>query len=247
MVVCCRASVSRRRSGERCGRFPRVDRDRCAGCCGRDCVCRCVHGLTETRVDRHASGRGRVAADADRLGSAADATWRCSRMRAPVRAVPTVAGASGVYMTIGPTRVGRPLSLGGLVGQVCFGDCGCVPDDAAHVGVAVVGFDVADRIALGGECCVVVVCVDVRGDEFRSRGASCRCSLSASARLLIGSGNAGLRGGSTSTQRGPEPRAATRRPFGAEHGEHGEDRNVVAALLRAAPKAGLNRRDLARH
>jgi hypothetical protein len=59
-------------------------------------------------------------------------------------------------------------------------------------------------------------------------------------------GKAGLRDGSTSTQGGPEPRAATRRPLGAEHGEHGEDRTGVAALLGAAPKAGLNRHDLAR-
>jgi hypothetical protein len=36
-------------------------------------------------------------------------------------------------------------------------------------------------------------------------------SLSASARLLMSSGKAGLRDGSTSAQRGPEPRAATRR------------------------------------
>jgi len=43
--------------------------------------------------------------------------------------------------------------------------------------------------------------------------------------LLMGSGNAGLRDGSTSAQGGPEPRAATRRRFfSAEHGEHGEDR-----------------------
>jgi len=56
-----------------------------------------------------------------------------------------------------------PLLLGGSEGQVCFGDCGGVPDDAAHVGVAVVGFDVADRVALGAKCGVVVVGVDVSG------------------------------------------------------------------------------------
>ena len=34
---------------------------------------------------------------------------------------------------------------------------------------------------------------------------------------------------------GPEPRAATRRcRFGAEHGEHGEDRSGAAARLRGA-------------
>lgn len=56
-----------------------------------------------------------------------------------------------------------PLLLGGSEGKVCFGDCGRVPNDAGHVGVAVVSFDVADRIALGGEGGVVVVGVDVRG------------------------------------------------------------------------------------
>ena len=72
-------------------------------------------------------------------------------------------GAFGVYMTIGPTRVGRPLSFAGSEGQVCFSDRGRVPDDAGGV-VIVPGFDVADRIALRGEGGVVVVCVDVRGD-----------------------------------------------------------------------------------
>lgn len=59
--------------------------------------------------------------------------------------------------------MGRPLSLAGSEGQVCLGDCGGVPDDAAHVGVVVVGFDVANCVALGAECGVVVVGVDIRG------------------------------------------------------------------------------------
>ena len=72
-----------RRGCERRGRFPRTDRDRRDRRGRGDCVCRCVHGLTGTRVNRHASGRGRGAADADRLGSAAGATWPCIWMRAP--------------------------------------------------------------------------------------------------------------------------------------------------------------------
>ena len=67
-------------------------------------------------------------------------------------------------MPKGPTRVGRPLAVVGSKGQVLDGDCGRVPDDAAHVGIAVIGFDVPDRISLSGESGVVVVCVDVRGD-----------------------------------------------------------------------------------
>ncbi len=67
-------------------------------------------------------------------------------------------------MRKGPTRVGRPLVLVGSEGQVRVGDSGRVPDDAAHVDIAVVGFDVPDGVALSGECGVVVVCVDVRRD-----------------------------------------------------------------------------------
>lgn len=44
-----------------------------------------------------------------------------------------------------------------------------------------------------------------------------------------------------------EDRSHAQAPLRAEHGEHGEDRTGAAALLGAAPKAGLNRRDLARH
>ncbi len=67
-------------------------------------------------------------------------------------------------MRKGPTRVGRPLSLDGSEGQIAFDDFGCVPDDTAHVAVAAVGFDVEDHVAVGPECGVVVVGVDVRGD-----------------------------------------------------------------------------------
>ena len=122
LAHCRRPSFPDRRDCERRGRIARADRDRGARRCRGDCVCRCVHGLTGTRVNRHASGRGRVAADADRLGSAAGATRLCIWMRAPARSVPTRACASGVYMTIGPTRVGRPVSFGGserLCGRSC--------------------------------------------------------------------------------------------------------------------------------
>ena len=107
-----RPSFPDRRDCERRGRIARADRDRGARRGRGDCVCRCVHGLTGTRVNRHASGRGRVAADADLLGSAAGAARPCIRMRARARSVPTRACASGVYMTRGPTRVGRPVVVG---------------------------------------------------------------------------------------------------------------------------------------
>ncbi len=43
-------------------------------------------------------------------------------------------------------------------------DSGSAPDDAAQFGLAVVGFDAPDRVDLGGECGVVAVGIDIRGN-----------------------------------------------------------------------------------
>ena len=108
MARCSCLAVRHRRVCERRGRRSGADRNWRDWRCRGDCV-RCgVYGLTATPVNRHASGRGRVAADADRLGSAADAAWPCSRMRAPGNTAQAHVGAFGVYMMRGPTRVGRP-------------------------------------------------------------------------------------------------------------------------------------------
>ena len=123
----------------------------------------------------------------------------------------------------GPTRVGRPL-LPCLVWKVGFGEFWRVPVDEGLVVLFMPRLDVADRVAALAEGEVVVVGVKVRDDDSVAELRSWRSSLSASARLLMGSGNAGLRDGSTSAQGGPEPRAAARRAHAAEHGEHGEDR-----------------------
>ena len=145
-------------------------------------------------------------------------------------------------MPKGPTRVGRPLAVVGSEGQVRDGDCGRVPDDAAHVVVAVIGFDVPDRVALSGESGVVVVCVDVRGDGAVLRDVSCRCSRSASARLLMAAGMPGFvtaqpprREDRSHAQ--PRAGASSRRAWRAWRGPDWSGRA-------AAPEAGLNRRDL---
>ena len=67
-------------------------------------------------------------------------------------------------MPKGPTRVGRPLAVVGSVGQLGDGDFRCVPDDAGVIGHAVPGFDVADCVALGGECGVFVAGIEVSDD-----------------------------------------------------------------------------------
>ena len=63
-------------------------------------------------------------------------------------------------------------------------------------------------------------------------------SLSASAELLMGSGNAGLRGGSTSMEGGRAPGAARGWRGGALLGLLGEDRTGVAALYARRRRRG---------
>ena len=67
-------------------------------------------------------------------------------------------------MRKGPALAGRPLRAFRLVGQLGGGDLRCVPDDAGVIGLAVPGLDVADCVALGGECGVVVVGIEVSDD-----------------------------------------------------------------------------------
>ena len=98
-------------------------------------------------------------------------------------------------MREGPIRVGRPL-VPCSVGQVGFDDLGCVPDDAGVVEV-VPGLDVADGVALCGECAVIVVGIEVRDEGSVAEVRHREVPFAASARLLMSSGNAGLRGGST--------------------------------------------------
>ena len=64
-------------------------------------------------------------------------------------------------MRKGPTLAGRPLAMAEQFGG---GDFWRVPDDAGVIGLAVPGFDVADCVALSGECGVVIVGIEVSDD-----------------------------------------------------------------------------------
>src|SRR5271166_1259289 len=77
---------------------------------------------------------------------------------------------------------GRSLRTGPLhrpsIGAVGFGDLGCVPDNVCAVVVTVPGFNVADRVAPGGEAVVLVVGREVRddgavGEVCHVRGSLC--------------------------------------------------------------------------
>jgi hypothetical protein len=73
----------------------------------------------------------------------------------------------------GRPGVGRPW-LRSLEGEVGFVEGRGVPDDGGVVGVAVVGFDVADGVALVEEVAVGAVVVEVGGDG--SVGEVCHLS-----------------------------------------------------------------------
>src|SRR5208337_3631022 len=75
----------------------------------------------------------------------------------------TPSSRPGAYMRERPTRAGRPLRCAS-VGAVGFGDLWRIPDDVRAVVVAVPGFNVADRVASGGEAVVLLLGQQV-GDD----------------------------------------------------------------------------------
>src|SRR5271165_752746 len=111
----------------------------------------------------------------------------------------TPSSRPGAYMRERPTRAGRPLRCAS-VGAVSFGDLWRIPDDVCAVVVAVPGFNVADRVAGGGETVVLVVGREVRDDGAVVEVCHVGLPCAVSARLLMGGGKAGPRAGSTPAQ-----------------------------------------------
>jgi hypothetical protein len=94
---------------------------------------------------------------------------RLTRPGLALGGVPRPDGAAGVgpsvvYMTRGADPCGPARYRAVSEGAVGFGDLRRVPVDAGGV-VVVPGLDGADRVALGGECVVVVRCVEVSDDR----------------------------------------------------------------------------------
>ncbi len=109
-------------------------------------------------------------------------------------------------------------------------------------------------LAQCGEVCVVVVGVDIRGECAVREVRRWRCSLSASAQLLVGSGNAGLRDGSTPEARNRAGSGSGKRGARYSHLSFLLKREVSACtksalrLTRPGPAVGrvpqgLNRRE----
>src|SRR5208283_5216339 len=140
----------------------------------------------------------------------------------------TPSSRPGAYMRKRPTRAGRPLRSAS-VGAVGFGDLWRIPDDVRAVVVAVPGFNVADRVASGGEAVVLLLgqqvgddgavvevchvrgslcCISPIADGQRQGWASCRLNPRA---MRTGATRSHAQGARDRAWRGPEwsGRAAT--------------------------------------
>src|SRR5271165_4983043 len=143
----------------------------------------------------------------------------------------TPSSRPGAYMRERPTRAGRPLRCAS-VGAIGFGDLWRIPDDVRAVVVAVPGFNVADRVASGGEAVVLLLgqqvgddgavvevchvrgslcCISPIADEQREGRASCQLNPRAMRTGATRSHAQGARDRAWRAWRGPEwsGRAAT--------------------------------------